>query len=220
MARNWARIAAGRAGNGNHDFRVGDEMVCERGEGDCVTGLDIIVLIVVGGAAVLGFLRGFVTEVLAFVAWVLVVVALKFFHTTVTGWLTGLIGTEQGAAVLAFAILGGVTYFAGRLLANDLGSRMRDSFLGPIDRALGLGFGALKGLILVSVGFLLLVLVFDTVSGGPSKRPEWITKSVTYPMLDATSAGIADFVDRRRKGEPVFGGEAPDDGEANGSAPN
>lgn len=171
-----------------------------------MTGLDIIVLIVIGGAAVLGFLRGFVTEVLAFLAWILVVVAIKFFHTPVAALLSSLVGTSQGGAVLAFAMLGGVAYFGGRLIANSLGGRMRESFLGPIDRALGLGFGALKGLILVSIAFLLLVLVFDTVGGGPSQRPDWITKSVTYPMLDATSAGIADFVDRRRKGEPVFGG--------------
>ena len=188
--------------------------------GRALTGLDIIVLIVIGGAAVLGALRGFVTEVLALLAWILVVVAIKFFHTPVAELLSGLVGTTQGGAVLAFALLGGLTYFGGRLLANDLGSRMRDSFLGPIDRALGLGFGALKGLILVSIAFLLLVLVFDTVGGGPSKRPEWITKSVTYPMLDATSAGIADFVDRRRKGEPVFGGEKPvrDEGATGNSA--
>ncbi|MBC9031044.1 CvpA family protein [Sphingomonas sp. JC676] len=183
-----------------------------------MTGLDIIVLIVIGGAAILGFLRGFVTEVLALLAWILVVVALKFFHTPVAQFLSGIVGTTQGGAVLAFAMLGGVTYFAGRLLANDLGSRMRDSFLGPIDRALGLGFGALKGLILASIAFLLLVLVFDTVGGGPSQRPDWITKSVTYPMLDATSAGIADFVDRRRKGEPVFGGEKPADDTGNKSS--
>ena len=183
--------------------------------GRALTGLDIIVLIVIGGAAVLGALRGFVTEVLALLAWILVVVAIKFFHTPVAELLSGLVGTTQGGAVLAFALLGGLTYFGGRLLANDLGSRMRDSFLGPIDRALGLGFGALKGLILVSIAFLLLVLVFDTVGGGPSKRPEWITKSVTYPMLDATSAGIADFVDRRRKGEPVFGSAEPAEHQGN-----
>jgi membrane protein required for colicin V production len=70
---------------------------------------------------------------------------------------------------------------------------------------LGFGFGALKGLVLVSLGFLLLVLVVDTVRGGPSKRPDWITTSTTYPLLNWTSAGIAEFVDRRRKGEPVFG---------------
>lgn len=171
-----------------------------------LTGLDIIVLLVIGGAAVLGFLRGFVTEVLALVAWLLIVLALKLFHTPLASALAGLVGTAQGGAVLAFVVLVGITYFGGRLLARSIGARTRESFLGPIDRALGLGFGALKGLILVSIAFLLLVLLFDTVGGGPANRPQWMTKSTTYPLLNATSASIADFVDRRRKGEPVFGG--------------
>jgi membrane protein required for colicin V production len=47
--------------------------------------------------------------------------------------------------------------------------------------------------------------VIDTVRGGPAKRPDFIKTSMTYPLLNATSAGIADFVDRRRKGQPVFG---------------
>ena len=174
-----------------------------------LTALDVIVLLAIGGAAVLGVVRGFVTEVLALLAWVLIVLVLKFLHSPLTELLTGMVGTISGAAVLAFAILAGVTYFGGRLLANAIGSRTRDSFLGPIDRALGLGFGALKGLILVSLGFLLLMLVIDTVRGGPQKRPEWITTSATYPLLDATSANIADFIDRRRRGEPVFGPREP-----------
>lgn len=175
-----------------------------------LTGLDIVVLLAIGGAAILGVLRGFVTEVLALVAWVLIVLALKLFHTPLAATLAGLVGTVQGAVVLSFALISGVTYFGGRLIANAIGARSRDSFLGPVDRALGLGFGALKGLVLVSIGFLLVVLVLDTVSGGPSKRPAWITTSVSYPLLNATSAGIADFVDRRRKGQPVFGDDAAD----------
>jgi len=173
-----------------------------------LTGLDIIVLLVIGGAGVLGFIRGFVTEVLALLAWLLVVMALKLFHTPLAALLAGWVGTAQGGAVLAFAIVAGLTYFGGRMVARAVGGRMRDSFLGPIDRVLGLGFGALKGLVLCSVAFLLVVLVFDTVGGGPAQRPKWITSSTTYPLLDASSATIADFVDRRRHGEPVFG-DAP-----------
>jgi len=172
-----------------------------------LTGLDIIVLLAIGGAAVLGFLRGFVTEVLALLAWLLVVLAIKLFHTPVAAMLAGAVGTAQGGAVLAFAILAGGSYFGGRLIANTVGARTRASVLGPIDRGLGFGFGALKGLILVSIAFLLLVLVFDTVGGGPAKRPDWIRSARTYSMLDATSSTIADFVDRRRRGEPVFGTE-------------
>ena len=182
-----------------------------------LTGLDIVVLLAIGGAAILGFVRGFVSEVLALGAWLLVVLVLKLFHTPVSEMLAGVVGTAQGGAVLAFAILSGATYFGGRLIANAIGARTRNSLLGPIDRALGFGFGALKGLILVSVAFLLVVLVFDTVGGGPARRPHWITASTTYPLLNATSAGIADFVDRRRRGLPVFGEARPaaDAAEAN-----
>ena len=169
------------------------------------TALDIIVLLAIGASAVMGLVRGFVTEALALLAFVLIVVALKFLHSPLAEMLAGPVGTVQGAAVLSFAIIAGVTYFGGRLIANIVGARARDSFLGPVDRALGFGFGALKGLVLVSLGFLLVVLVVDTVRGGPSKRPDWMTTSTTYPLLNWTSAGIADFVDRRRKGEPVFG---------------
>jgi membrane protein required for colicin V production len=173
-----------------------------------LTALDIFVLISVGGAAVLGLTRGFVTEVLSLTAWLLVVFALKLLHSPLSAALADSVGTAAGAATLAFAMIAGVTWFGGRMVARAIGARTKKSIIGPVDRALGFGFGALKGLILASLGFLLLVLVIDTVRGGPTRRPTWITASRTYPLLNATSAGIADFVDRRRRGEPVFGDTA------------
>lgn len=181
-----------------------------------LAALDILVLLVVGGAAVLGLMRGFVSEVLSLFAWVAIVFALKLFHAPLTHALTGTVGTTTGAAVLAFAILAGVTYFGGRAVANAIGARTRDSILGPIDRALGFGFGALKGLILASLAFLLIVLMTDTVGGGPARRPAWLTSARVYPLLNQTSAGIADFVDRRRKGLPVFGPRDDDTGARDG----
>ncbi len=169
-----------------------------------LTALDIIVLIAVGGSALLGVMRGFVTEVLSLFAWVAIVFAVKLFHIPLTHALTGVIGTTAGAAVLAFVLLAGGTYFGGRLVANAIGARTRDSIIGPVDRALGFGFGALKGLILASLGFLMVVLVTDTMGGGPAHRPLWLKSARVYPLLNVTSAGIADFVDRRRKGLPLF----------------
>ena len=174
-----------------------------------LNGVDILVLIAVGGGALLGIKRGFVTEVLALFAWVAMVFALKLFHLPFAKALTGLIGTQSGAAVLAFAVLAGLTYFLGRVVANAIGARVRTSAIGPIDRALGFGFGALKGLILSSLAFLLVVLVLDTIGGGRTHRPAWLAQARTYPLLNATSAGIADFVDRRRRGEAVFGSSVP-----------
>ena len=174
-----------------------------------LTALDIVVLLLVAGAAVLGLMRGFVTEVLSLFAWVAIVAMLKLFHVPLAAVLAGTIGTASGAAVAAFAIIAGATYLGGRFVANAIGKRTRTSILGPVDRALGFGFGALKGLILASLGFLLMTLVLDTARGGPAQRPEWMVGSRTYPLLNATSASIADFVDRRRKGQPVFGPRTP-----------
>lgn len=50
---------------------------------DRMTGFDIIVLIVVGVAAVGGFLRGFVQEVLSLASWGLAIVAINTLHTPV-----------------------------------------------------------------------------------------------------------------------------------------
>ncbi len=183
-----------------------------------LTSLDVIVLIAVAGAAILGAMRGFVAEVLSLFAWIAMVAALKLFHIALAQALTAYVGTVSGAAVLAFALIVGVTYVGGKLVANAIGARTRTSILGPIDRALGLGFGALKGLIFASLAFLLVTLVIDTVGGGPSRRPEWMVKSRTYPLLNATSAGIADFVDRRRRGQPVFGARSTIDAAAGNAA--
>lgn len=170
-----------------------------------LTSLDIIVLVLVLGSALLGLKRGFVYEVLALFAWVAVVFAIKLFHLPVSRWLTESVGTAGGAATLAFALLAGGTWLLGRLVANAVGERTKSSVLGPVDRALGFGFGALKGLIIASLLFLLATLVLDFIRGGPQRRPEWMRSSRTYPLLNATSAGIADIVDRRRKGQPAFG---------------
>ena len=170
-----------------------------------LTAFDMLVLIGVAAAALLGFWRGFVAEVLSLFAWVAVVFVLKLFHAPLTHVLLGLVGTASGAAVLGFALLTGITWFGGRMVANALGKRTRTSILGPVDRALGLGFGAVKGLILASLAFMLVALVVDTARGGPTRRPDWMVKSRTYPLLNATSAGIADILARRRRGEPMFG---------------
>jgi len=49
-----------------------------------LTALDIVVLLAIGGSAALGFMRGFVTELLSLFAWVAIVFMLKIFHTPVT----------------------------------------------------------------------------------------------------------------------------------------
>jgi membrane protein required for colicin V production len=69
---------------------------------------------------------------------------------------------------------------------------------------LGFGFGAVKGLISATLLFLLLVLLFEVAYGGSTKRPEWMTKSRTYPLLNASGDALSSFI-RERQAESEDG---------------
>ncbi|MFD1950660.1 CvpA family protein [Sphingomonas arantia] len=167
-----------------------------------LTALDIVVILLVGGGAVLGILRGFVTEVLSLFAWVAAILALKFFHPALAELLVGPVGTRAGASVLAFALIFLVVFAGGKLVARALGRRTRQSVLGPLDRLLGFGFGALKGLIGATLLFLAVTLVYDTLYGGAATRPDWIRDSRSYSLLNASGKAIVDYVAARRKLDP------------------
>ncbi len=163
-----------------------------------MTGFDIIVLVIVGVAAVGGFLRGFVQEILSLLSWILAIFAIRFLHTDLYTAIEPYIGTETGAAVLAFVLLLLIPYAAMKLIAGRLGEASRTSLLGPIDRVLGFGFGAIKGAIIVVLAFSVLVLGYDSI-WGVQGRPNWISTARTYPIVNAASDELVELIDSRRK---------------------
>jgi membrane protein required for colicin V production len=165
-----------------------------------VTALDVFVfLLLIGGGAV-GFVRGFVHEVLSLLAWIVGVAMLKLFHSQLwTGLINSFHTSSAAAAVLAFAILFVPSFLIVKLLARSLGGKTRrHAMLGPFDRVLGGGFGALKGLLGATLFFLLANLATDMVYGPQADRPQWMTRSHTYPLLNASGRAIVDWVETRR----------------------
>jgi len=171
-----------------------------------VTTLDVFVfLLLIGGGAV-GFVRGFVHEVLSLLAWIVGVAMLKLFHGQLwTGIINSFHTSSAAAAVLAFALLFVPSFLVVKLVARSLGGKTRrHAVLGPFDRVLGGGFGALKGLLGATLFFLLANLATDMVYGPQAERPQWMIKSHTYPLLNASGRAIVDWVEARRlKPKPV-----------------
>jgi membrane protein required for colicin V production len=165
-----------------------------------MTALDVFVFLLLLGGAAIGFVRGFVHEVVSLLAWVVAIAMLKLFHTQLWAGIGSSFHTSPAAgAVLAFAILFVPSFVIVKLLARQLGGRTRrSSLLGPFDRVLGGGFGALKGLLGVTLFFLLANLATDMVYGPQADRPDWMTKSRTYPLLNASGRAIVDWVEARR----------------------
>jgi membrane protein required for colicin V production len=165
-----------------------------------MTALDIFVFLLLIGGAAIGVVRGFVHEVISLFAWIVGIAMLKLFHTQLWTGIENMFHTSPAAgAVIAFAILFVPSFLIVKLLARSLGGRTRRSpVLGPVDRVLGGGFGALKGLLGVTLFFLLANLATDMTYGPQANRPEWMTKSRTYPLLNASGRAIVDWVEARR----------------------
>ena len=165
-----------------------------------MTALDVFVFLLLIGGAAIGFVRGFVHEVISLLAWIVGIAMLKLFHSQLWSGLENSFHTSPAAAaVLAFALLFVPSFLVVKLIARSLGGRTRrHKLLGPFDRVLGGGFGLLKGLLGATLFFLLANLATDMVYGPQADRPQWMTRSRTYPLLNASGRAIVDWVEARR----------------------
>src|SRR3954466_13534203 len=98
-----------------------------------MTALDVFVFLLLIGGAAIGFVRGFVHEVISLFAWIVGIAMLKLFHTQLWTGLQNSFDTPPAAgAVLAFAILFVPSFVIVKLLARQIGGRTRrHSVLGP-----------------------------------------------------------------------------------------
>ena len=165
-----------------------------------MTLFDLLVFVIVGVGAIGGFTRGFVQEVLSLASWLLAVFAIATLHTPVTATLAEPLGSIVTASIIAFVLLLLIPYAAMKLIAGRLGGAARNSMLGPIDRVLGFGFGAVKGVVIAVFAFSILVLGYDTV-WGPAGRPDWIAQARTYPLVNAAADQMVELIRERRPAE-------------------
>ena len=157
------------------------------------TAFDWVVVALVGFLALGGLMRGFTYEAMSLAGWILAIIAVRLFHEQATNWLLPKTGSEATAAIIAFVALFFGTAFLARLAAGAAGGFAKRSLLGPMDRILGLGFGALKGLILASAMFLLTQFatgLFDA----DAEPPEWLTHSRSAPLLSLSANAMVGWV--------------------------
>lgn len=163
-----------------------------------MAGLDFIVLIIVAVAAIGGFMRGFVQEVLSLAAWILAAFSVHILHPLLTAQMREFYASEPTVSLLAFALLLLIPYAAMKVIAGNVSGASEGAVLGPVDRVLGFGFGAVKGALIAVFAFSVMALGFDA-SWGYAGRPNWITWARTYPAADSFSRELVPLIAERRE---------------------
>lgn len=143
-----------------------------------MTQFDVIVLILLGISAAVGFARGAVSEIVSLVALVAAAalaifglpiaapVARKLLHPD---WLA-----TAGALVVVFV----VSYLVLRMLGAAIAARIQQTrFVGALDRSVGLAIGVARGLIVLGA----LDLMFNAATP-KDLQPRWIVGATTWPL--------------------------------------
>jgi membrane protein required for colicin V production len=159
--------------------------------------LDIIIVIIVGVAAIGGFMRGLVQEVLSLASWIMAALSLHFLHPALTEGLRTFYRAEPAVSLLAFGLLLLIPYAAMKVIIGNASQASDGALLGPIDRVLGFGFGGVKGALVAVFAFSLLVTGFDE-KWGYTGRPTWITTARSYTAADAFSRQLIPAIAVRR----------------------
>ncbi len=120
-----------------------------------MTVFDYAVLAIIAASLLMGVWRGFVSEVLALIAWIAAILAARAFAHSTAPILADWIKEPAWQYVVAFAAIVVVVLFAVALLRYAVSRLLRAVGLGPIDRFLGAIFGFMRGILVVWLCVLL-----------------------------------------------------------------
>jgi membrane protein required for colicin V production len=143
-----------------------------------MAALDWVFAAIMAASLLLGAWRGLVYEVLSVVSWIAAFVLAQLFAPDISKFLPLGQAPEVARYAAAFVLVFIAVVVAGALLAWVTKKLVEAVGLRPVDRALGAGFGLLRGA-------LLLMAIAIVVNMTPLRRNGWWTESKGAAMSAA-----------------------------------
>jgi membrane protein required for colicin V production len=116
-----------------------------------LTGADVLILLVLLGSTLIGLLRGFMREAVSLAFWIVAIWAAWKFGPAVEPHLGGLLADPKIAPWVGRLVILVLVLLIGWVIGMLLSYFTRSMGLGTLDRAIGLLFGILRGLVLVGL---------------------------------------------------------------------
>jgi membrane protein required for colicin V production len=154
--------------------------------------IDLLVVAIVGASAVFAVYRGFVAETLSIFAWAAAAFATLYFAPSAAP-LLGSSMSPVAAMVVAYIAVFLVVLIPLSFISARFADNVQQSSVGPLDRSLGAVFGIVRGLILVSLAYILFTLIVPV-----KKQPEWIAHAWTLPLIQDTGDVLLSLVPEQR----------------------
>lgn len=152
-----------------------------------MTLFDLVALLMFIVSALIGLVRGALREMMTVVAFVIAVVV-AVYTLRISGPIARkAIDPDWAGNAAAILVVFTACYILVRVLGAGLQNRVHQTeHLGAVDRAIGVGFGLVRGLVTLGV----FHLVFHAAT--PADRvPQWISGAALYPLSKTCAKALS-----------------------------
>ncbi len=165
------------------------------------TILDLVVIAILLLSALLAAWRGFTREVLSIGAWVGAAVVMFLAGPTAVPLAKAYVDNETIAMIAAYGAIFILAIIPLSYISFRISEGVQGSAIGPVDRLLGLVFGAARGLVVLGIGYLVFVSLVSE-----SRMPDWYKEARLRPLVESSGKVIASLLPSRDKA-PAAGAE-------------
>jgi len=158
-----------------------------------VSLLDLLLMVIIGGSVVFGFLAGFARAGVGFLAAVTGVLFGFWFYGIPAEWIRKYVSSSTFSNLAGFLVVFFACALVGGLIGKLLSKLFKWTGLSWLDRIMGAGFGLVRGG-LAAVAFVAVLMAFT-----PKPVPNWMTGSLLLPYAIDASNIIASLAPRALK---------------------
>ena len=155
--------------------------------------LDLLLMAIIGGSVLSGFLAGFARAGVGFLSAVAGVLFGFWFYGIPADWIHRYVSSAAFSNLMGFLLVFLTCTLVGGLIGKLLSKLFKWTGLSWLDRIMGAGFGLIRGG-LAAVAFVAVLMAFT-----PKPVPKWMTGSIVLPYAMDASNVLASIAPRALK---------------------
>jgi membrane protein required for colicin V production len=153
------------------------------------TFLDALVVLIVLVSVIYATWRGFLWETLTIFAWVAAAFACLYFGPYVIPLMRSMVGETWVASLLAYSAVFLAVFIPFAFISHRFSETVKHSPIGPLDRAAGVAFGVVRGLVIVSLAYLAFTYFVPIPS-----HPNWVKDARLLPLVQSSTQVLLSVV--------------------------
>jgi membrane protein required for colicin V production len=154
-----------------------------------ITILDALIVLIIIVSAGYAAWRGFLWETLTIFEWVAAAFACLYFGPYLIPMARSMVDAPWLASLLAYAVVFLTVFIPLAFISYRFSETVKHSPIGPLDRAAGVAFGVVRGLVIIGLAYLAFTYFVPI-----RNQPGWVTRAELLPVVQSTADVLLSVV--------------------------